>query len=194
MIRSSAVIEILRCSPRDIRESADSGSPWVPVVMSTSRSGAIISAAAISMMSSSATLRNPSSLAIPILRTIERPTNETRRPNATAASMICWTRSTFDAKQATMTRLPSAPLISRCNVGPTSLSDGPTPGISALVESQRKRSTPASPSRDIPGRSVGRPSGGSWSSLISPVCSTVPAPVWMAMASASGIEWLTAKY
>ena len=29
---------------------------------------------------------------------------------------------------------------------------------------------------------VGLPSGGDWSSLMSPVCSTVPAPVWIAMA------------
>ena len=65
---------------------------------------------------------------MPMLRTIERPTNDTRRPNATAASMICCTRSTLEAKHATMTR-PSAPRISRCSVGPTSLSDGPTPGM-----------------------------------------------------------------
>ena len=46
----------------------------------------------------------------------------------------------------------------------------------------------------MPGRSVGRPSSGSWSSLMSPVCRTVPAPERTAMASASGMEWLTAKY
>ncbi len=54
---------------------------------------------------------------MPMLRTIERPTNDTCRPNATAASMICCTRSTLEAKHATMTR-PSAPRISRCRVGP----------------------------------------------------------------------------
>ena len=37
------------------------------------------------------------------------------------------------------------------------------------------------------------PSSGSWSILKSPVCSTTPAGVLMATASASGIEWLTAK-
>ena len=37
-----------------------------------------------------------------------------------------------------------------------------------------------------------RPSSGSWSILKSPVCSTVPAGVRTATASASGIEWLTA--
>ena len=40
MIRSSGVMEMLRCSPRDIRDNADSGSPWVPVVMSTRLPGA----------------------------------------------------------------------------------------------------------------------------------------------------------
>ncbi len=66
------------------------------------------------------------------------------------------------------------------------------PGTSALVESVRKRSTPSSPSRANARRSVIRPSSGSWSILKSPVCSTSPAPVRIATASASGIEWLTA--
>ena len=110
MIRSPAVSVMLRCSPRDILDSADIGSPWVPVVISTTRSGGIISAAAMSRMSESATRRYPSSLAMPMLRTIDRPTNDTRLPSATAASVICCTRSTFDAKHATITR-PSAPRI-----------------------------------------------------------------------------------
>ena len=54
------------------------------------------------------------------------------------------------------------------------------------------RSTPSSPSRANARRSVIRPSSGSWSILKSPVCSTVPAPVRIATASASGMEWLTA--
>ncbi len=66
------------------------------------------------------------------------------------------------------------------------------PGTSALVESTRKRSTPSSPSRAKARRSVSRPSSGSWSILKSPVCSSVPAGVRIATASASGIEWLTA--
>ncbi|COX02527.1 Uncharacterised protein [Mycobacterium tuberculosis] len=192
-MRSPAVNVMLRCSPRDIRDNADIGSPWVPVVINTTWSGAIVSAAAMSMRSESATRRKPSCLATRMLRTIDRPTNDTRRPNATAASMICCTRSTLEAKHATITR-PSAPRMSRCSVGPTSLSDGPTPGISAFVESHSNRSTPVSPSRDMPGRSVGRPSGGNWSNLMSPVCRMVPAPVYTAMANASGVEWLTAKY
>ena len=66
------------------------------------------------------------------------------------------------------------------------------PGTSALVESVRNRSTPSSPSRAKARRSVIRPSSGSWSILKSPVCSTRPAGVRIATASASGIEWLTA--
>ena len=66
------------------------------------------------------------------------------------------------------------------------------PGTSAFVESVRKRSTPSSPSLANARRSVIRPSSGSWSILKSPVWSTNPAPVRIATASASGIEWLTA--
>ena len=66
------------------------------------------------------------------------------------------------------------------------------PGTSALVESVRNRSTPSSPSRAKARRSVIRPSSGSWSILKSPVCSTRPAGVRIATASASGMEWLTA--
>ena len=76
--------------------------------------------------------------------------------------------------------------------GVIDFSVGVKPGISALVESVRKRSTPSSPSRANARRSVIRPSSGSWSILKSPVCSTMPAPVRIATASASGIEWLTA--
>ena len=66
------------------------------------------------------------------------------------------------------------------------------PGTSALVESVMNRSTPSSPSRAKARRSVIRPSSGSWSILKSPVCRTRPAPVRIATASASGMEWLTA--
>ena len=78
--------------------------------------------------------------------------------------------------------------------GPISRSAVTNPGTSAFVESTRKRSTPSSPRRENPARSVSRPSSGSWSSLMSPVCSTSPAGVRIATASASGIEWFTAKY
>ncbi len=78
------------------------------------------------------------------------------------------------------------------STGPMERSVGVKPGTSALVESDMKRSMPASPRRAKARRSVIRSSSGSWSSLKSPVCSTLPASVVMATASASGMEWLTA--
>ena len=80
----------------------------------------------------------------------------------------------------------------RSRTGEISFSDVVNPGTSAFVESVRNRSTPSSPSRAKERRSVIRPSSGSWSILKSPVCRTIPAPVRMATASASGMEWLTA--
>gem|GEM_PF-4109436 len=84
--------------------------------------------------------------------------------------------------------------MSRCSAPLTPASDGLMPGVVALVESSSSRSTPESPKRDIAGRSVGRRSGGSWSSLMSPVIMTVWSPTWMTTPRQSGIEWLTAKY
>ena len=66
---------------------------------------------------------------------------------------------------------------STSSTGPISRSGVTKPGISALVESDSSRSTPAPPSRANPARSVSRPSSGSWSILKSPVCSTMPAGV-----------------
>ena len=79
------------------------------------------------------------------------------------------------------------------STGPISRSGVTKPGTSAFVESDSSRSMPSRPSRAKPPRSVSRPSSGSWSILKSPVCSTIPACVRIATASASGIEWLTAK-
>src|SRR6476661_2085661 len=127
-----------------------------------------------------------------MLRTIERPTYATLRPCATAASITCWTRCTWEAKQATMIRWSRDWWNTRSSTGPISTSDVVNPGTSELVESTMNRSTPSTPSLANARRSVIRPSSGSWSILKSPVCSTVPAPVRIATASASGIEWLTA--
>ena len=91
-----------------------------------------------------------------------------------------------------MIRCPAAANTS-ASTGAMSRSLVTMPGTSALVESAISRSTPVAPSRAKPPRSVSRPSSGSWSILKSPVCSTTPARVLMPTASASGIEWLTAK-
>ena len=45
---------------------------------------------------------------MPMLRTIDRPTNATLRPCVAAASSTCWTRCTWQAKQATMIRCVGA--------------------------------------------------------------------------------------
>ena len=91
-----------------------------------------------------------------------------------------------------MTR-PTDVRITSSRTGAISRSEVTKPGCSAFVESDSSRSMPSRPSRAKPPRSVSRPSSGSWSILKSPVCSTTPACVRMATASASGIEWLTAK-
>ena len=126
-----------------------------------------------------------------MLRTIDRPISATLRPCRCAASMICWTRWTCEAKHATMIRFSAVRKISSMT-GAISRSLVTNPGTSALVESDISRSTPSAPSRAKAPRSVRRPSSGSWSILKSPVWSTSPAGVRIATARASGIEWFTA--
>jgi hypothetical protein len=101
--------------------------------------------------------------------------------------MICWTRWTWLAKQATtMRRRAAAKMSSRAR--PTSTSETMKPGWSALVESDRSRSIPSAASRARPPRSVGRWSIGVRSSFQSPVCTIVPAGVRRATATPSGME------
>ncbi len=137
-------------------------------------------------------MSSPRSRATPMLRTIDRPTKATFRPCAAAVSSTCCTRCTCEEKQATITLLVAA-RTTESRTGPISRSDVTNPGTSALVESDISRSTPSAPSRAKPPRSVSRPSSGSWSILKSPVCRTTPAPVRIATASASGMEWLTER-
>ncbi len=126
-----------------------------------------------------------------MLRIIERPMNATLRFAAAAASRTCCTRCTCDEKLATTTFL-RARMMMFSSTGPMSRSGAVKPGTSALVESGRNRSTPASPRRANARRSVMRSSSGSWSILKSPVCRTRPAGVVIATARASGMEWFTA--
>ena len=127
-----------------------------------------------------------------MLRTIERPTKATFRPCVAATSSTCCTRCTWLEKQATMMRC-WAPVKTSASTGAMSRSLVTMPGTSALVESDISRSTPSVPSRANPPRSVSRPSSGSWSILKSPVCRTTADGVRMATASASGMEWFTAR-
>ena len=128
---------------------------------------------------------------MPMFRTMERPTKATLRPEAWAASSTCWMRCTWEANEDTMIRF-GAVRNTWSMAGVRSRSDTVKPGTSALVESVRNRSTPSSPRRAKWRRSVMRSSRGNWSILKSPVCSTRPASVRMATASASGMEWFTA--
>ena len=128
---------------------------------------------------------------MPMLRTIDRPTNATLRPWWWAASRTCWIRCTWLAKLETMIRRGAVRNTSSI-AGARSRSEMVNPGTSALVESVMNRSTPSSPSRAKARRSVIRESRGNWSILKSPVCRTIPAGVRIATASPSGIEWLTA--
>ena len=73
----------------------------------------------------------------------------------------------------------------------TSVSEGERPSRTALVESPISASTPASPSSRNRRSSVGGPMIGVGSIFQSPVCSTVPAAVWIASACDSGIECAT---
>ena len=79
-----------------------------------------------------------------MLVSIERPVTTTLRPEATAASQICWTRWTWLLNDAAMTRCSAFWMMSR-RAGPTEASDSVTPGVSALVESDMSRSTPMRP-------------------------------------------------
>jgi hypothetical protein len=95
---------------------------------------------------------------------IERPTSDTLRPSAAAASTTCCTRWMFEAKLVTTMR-PSqrAKTSSRC--GPTEDSEGAMPGRSTFVESPHRRSTPSRPSSASRAMSAGTPSTGVWSNL-----------------------------
>ena len=127
-----------------------------------------------------------------MLRTMERPTKAILRLYLCAESMICWMRWTWLAKLETTTRR-GAVRMTPSMAGIKSASAAKKPGTSALVESGRNKSTPSSPRRAKPARSVMRLSSGNWSILKSPVSSTRPAGVRMATAKPSGMEWLTAR-
>jgi hypothetical protein len=55
-------------------------------------------------MNSCTSLSRPTDFAAAVIRCIERPTRQTRRPAASAARMALSMRATLEAKQATATR------------------------------------------------------------------------------------------
>src|SRR3954469_10799821 len=178
------------CSPRAMRPRADSGSPWDPVLTSTTWSGGMAAASSRETIRPGATCSRPRSRATPMLQTIERPTKATLRLCSSAQSSTCWMRWTWLAKLETISRCVAWEKTSS-STGPIARSDVTKPGTSALVESDSSRSMPSRPSRAKAPRSVRTPSSGSWSILKSPVCTRTPAGVCTATARASGIEWLT---
>ena len=95
---------------------------------------------------------------------IERPTSATLRPSCAAASITCWTRWMFDAKQVTMMR-PVQWWNTRSRFGPTSDSLVDMPGRSAFVESPHSSSSPSRPSSARRDMSAGAPPTGVWSNL-----------------------------
>ena len=91
-----------------------------------------------------------------------------------------------------MTR-PGASAKMPSSARPTLRSGTVKPGLSALVLSDSRSSTPLLPSSAKRCMAVGRWSMGVWSSLKSPVWTTVPTGVWMPRPTPSGMLWLTSR-
>ncbi len=87
-----------------MRRSALSGSPCDPVEITTSFSSGQLSSSRGAMSRPSGTRAMPSERAMLTFLRIERPTRQTLRPSATAASMTCCTRCTLEAKDVTTIR------------------------------------------------------------------------------------------
>ena len=106
---------------------------------------------------------------------IERPKTAILRPVLTAASVACWRRKIFEAKDAKMIR-PSMPWIIFMMDWPTTFSELVKVGTSAFVESDGRQSTPSSPRAAIRCKSAGSPTGVK-SNLKSPVQTIFPCGV-----------------
>ena len=117
-----------------IRRSAESGSPWLPVEMTTTFSSGKSSISRGWMKIPSGAFAIPRLEAMLKFLRIERPTSATLRSSRAAASITCWTRWMLEANEVTMIRPLQRP---NCwsRAGPTADSEGAMPGRSALVES-----------------------------------------------------------
>ena len=147
-----------------IRLSAESGSPWLPVEMTTTFSSGKSSISFGWIMIPCGALAISRLEAMLKFLRIERPTRATLRSSAAAASIACWTRWMFDANEVTTIR-PLQRENTSISAGPTLDSDGATPGRSALVESPQRARTPSLPSSARRETSAGLPSTGVWSNL-----------------------------
>ena len=95
---------LLRCA---ISDSADIGSPWLPVEITHTCPGGRSRTSSMSTSAWSGMRSSPISRASRTFFFIDSPSVATLRPNATAASAICCTRCTWLAKQAMTMRRPS---------------------------------------------------------------------------------------
>ena len=137
----------------------------------------------------SGTFIYPRRIDISTIFSILLPETATLRPFLAAASIICCTLCTFDAKVATIIRLLQ-PLKICSNFSPTLLSLIAYPGRSTFVLSERTARTPSFPSSPSLARSIISPTIGVVSILKSPIWITVPTGVLIARAAESAIEWL----
>ncbi len=151
-------------SPCAMRRSADSGSPWLPVEITTILWSGKSSISRTGTSIPSGMWMWPSERPMFTFLRIERPTSATLRPSEAAASTTCCTRWMFEAKQVTITR-PSQrdSACSRC--GPTLDSESAMPGRVTLVESPHRSSSPSRPNSARRDTSAGTPSTGVWSNL-----------------------------
>ena len=101
---SPGVIVIWRWSPRAMRPRASAARPASPSTRGRRPSRGMARASSRSTSRPSGTWSRPRSVAMPMLRTIERPVKHTLRSCFAAASSTCWTRCTWLAKQATIRR------------------------------------------------------------------------------------------
>ena len=156
---SPGTISICLCVATAIRVNADIGSPWLPVVITTSCSGGYLSISSMSMRVFSVCFIYPVCNATSITFTILLPQMTHFLLNLTAVSMICWTLWILEENVATIRRPVVLEKISS-NVAPTVLSDMVKPFLSAFVLSAIKSKTPFSPSSAKRIRSIGAPSIG----------------------------------
>lgn len=185
------MMEICRCVPLAIRDSAAIGSPWLPVqrIVTLPAGSLLISFASTNVFFGH--LIYPSVWPISIADSMLRPNTATFRPFATAASITCCRRWMFDAKVAKMIRPSTFRKISSM-LSPTLRSDIVKSGISLLVLSESRQSTPSFPISAILVKLAGSPTGVK-SNLKSPVCTMFPCGVFTTIPYESGMLWVVLK-
>ena len=127
-----------------IRLKAAIGSPCDPVhkIITSSAGYWLISRPSINVSSGAEIY--PNSREVAKLASILRPKTAILRPVATATSVTCFKRETFDAKVAKIIRPSTRWIISLIDC-PTTCSDFVNPGTSEFVLSPKRTRTPSSP-------------------------------------------------